>query len=456
MRTGTKPAHVWHCSLSLRADEGQLSDEQWSQITTDFVRAMEFDDNQGTKAPCRWVAVRHGLSGDGNDHVHLAVSLVRDDGTKASTHKDFYRAQQAARALEVVHGLERLESSVAGEPGATRGFTPAEQRKAEERAAWVARTTIEKRDGAGAWDQLTPDERRAEVARRWRLNLPREVLARKVRGCATASADEAEFVRRLRKTGLLVRPRFAEGTQDVIAGYSVAERPASRAERPVWYGGNRLARDLGLTRLREHTGWPDDPVTGHRGGRRVERGLPEPADRGAGPRERGAGPGGDRPVRAAAGVGVAGTAADPAAGSRCLGTDGAGAVRGAGGLVGEYRSHARSPGPRLAHAGPIGADVPPAGAHAGTGAASVGRHRPAGLRWGEARPRSDRPGRDDARTDDAHRSDRGRGHRGPAEPAGRPAAHGRRDEPGPGPRTDRSRRSDPTAARSRRHPQRRR
>lgn len=261
VRTGTKPAHVWHCSLSLRADEGQLSDEQWSQITTDFVRAMEFDDNQGTKAPCRWVAVRHGLSGDGNDHVHLAVSLVRDDGTKASTHKDFYRAQQAARALEVVHGLERLESSVAGEPGATRGFTPAEQRKAEERAAWVARTTIEKRDGAGAWDQLTPDQRRAEVARRWRLNLPREVLARKVRGCATAAADEAEFVRRLRKTGLLVRPRFAEGTQDVIAGYSVAERPASRAERPVWYGGNRLARDLGLTRLREHTAWPDDPVT---------------------------------------------------------------------------------------------------------------------------------------------------------------------------------------------------
>lgn len=260
VRTGTKPAHVWHCSLSLRADEGQLSDEKWGQIAADFVRAMEFDDNQGSKAPCRWVAVRHGLSSDGNDHVHLAVSLVRDDGTKASTHKDFYRTQQAARALEVVHGLERLESSVAGEPGATRGFTPAEQRRAEERAAWVAKTTIEKRQGAGAWDKLTPAERRHEVARRFRLNLPREVMARKVRGCAAASADEAEFVRRLRKVGLLVRPRFAEGTQDVITGYSVADRPASRAERPIWYGGNRLARDLGLARLREHSGWPDDPV----------------------------------------------------------------------------------------------------------------------------------------------------------------------------------------------------
>jgi len=261
VRTGTKPAHVWHCSLSLRADEGQLSDEKWGQIASDFVRAMEFDDNQGSKAPCRWVAVRHGLSSDGNDHVHLAVSLVRDDGTKASTHKDFYRAQQAARALEVVHGLERLESSVAGEPGATRGFTPAEQRKAELRAEWVAKTAVEKRQGAGAWDKLSPAERRDEVARRWRLNLPREVMARKVRGCAAASADEAEFVRRLRKVGLLVRPRFAEGTKDVITGYSVADRPSSRAERPIWYGGNRLARDLGLARLREHSGWPDDPVT---------------------------------------------------------------------------------------------------------------------------------------------------------------------------------------------------
>ncbi len=260
VRTGTRQAHVWHCSLSLRADEGQLSDEKWGQIASDFVRAMEFDDQQGSKAPCRWVAVRHGLSGDGNDHIHLAVSLVRDDGTKASTHKDFYRAQQAARALEVVHGLERLESSVAGEPGATRGFTPAEQRKAVERAEWVARAKVEKMHGAGAWERLSVAEKQSGVAREWRLNLPREVLARKVRGSAAAAADEAEFVRRLRRVGLLVRPRFAEGTHDVITGYSVADRPATRGERPVWYGGNRLGRDLGLTRLREHSGWPDDPV----------------------------------------------------------------------------------------------------------------------------------------------------------------------------------------------------
>ena len=91
--------HVWHCSLSLRADEGTLSDERWNAIANDFVRAMDFDDAEGTKAPCRWVAVRHGVSKNGNDHVHLVVNLVREDGTKASVHNDFRRAQTAVRAL---------------------------------------------------------------------------------------------------------------------------------------------------------------------------------------------------------------------------------------------------------------------------------------------------------------------------------------------------------------------
>lgn len=38
--------HVWHCSLSLRADEGALSDEKWNEIANDFVKAMGFDDNE--------------------------------------------------------------------------------------------------------------------------------------------------------------------------------------------------------------------------------------------------------------------------------------------------------------------------------------------------------------------------------------------------------------------------
>ena len=79
-------------------------------------------------------------------------------------------------------------------------------------------------------------------------------LERTVRAAAAASVDEGEFVRRVRQAGVLIRPRYAAGRDDVVAGYSVALRP-SRGERVVWHGGGRLARDLTLPRLREE--WPD-------------------------------------------------------------------------------------------------------------------------------------------------------------------------------------------------------
>jgi hypothetical protein len=211
---------VWHCSLSLRAEEGQLSDEKWGAIAQDFVDRMGFTETSG-KAACRWVAVRHGLSTNGNDHIHLAVSLVREDGTKATTHNDYKRAQEVCRDLEREYGLEQLESREQGL--GERGIKPAERERA-------TRT-----------NSAEVDAHRME---------------RTVRAAATASVDEGEFVRRLRRGGVLVRPRFAAGRDDVVAGYSVAVRPPA-GERPIWYGGGRLARDLTLPRLRE--GWPDSP-----------------------------------------------------------------------------------------------------------------------------------------------------------------------------------------------------
>lgn len=252
-----KGGHVWHCSLSLRADEGTLTDGDWGKIARDFIAAMEFDDNQGTKAPCRWVAVRHGLSTNGNDHIHIAVNLVREDGTKASVHNDFRRAQAAARALETKYGLEELESVRAER--ATRGYDPAEreaQARARARAKYErARTKMDA--GTPPWERLDGMERQARIAAELRTDQPRYLLSLKVRGCATASRSEAEFVRRLRREGLLVRPRYADGRTDVITGYSVAARPEA-GERPIWYGGGQLGRDLSLPRLRD--GWEDTPT----------------------------------------------------------------------------------------------------------------------------------------------------------------------------------------------------
>ncbi|ABM10658.1 relaxase/mobilization nuclease domain-containing protein [Paenarthrobacter aurescens] len=216
VHVGYKDASVWHCSLSLRAEEGALTDQQWGDIANDFMDSMGFTAASG-KAQCRWAAINHGTSENGNHHIHLAVSLVREDGTKASTHGDYKRAQKTCRELEVKYGLEQLSTV-----HATRGYDRAEK-------ATAAR-----------------DER----------EMHRSALARKVRASASASATEGEFVRRARDTGMLLRPRYAKNTTDVIVGYSVAERPKA-GERPIWFGGGTLASDLKLGALRE--AWMDSP-----------------------------------------------------------------------------------------------------------------------------------------------------------------------------------------------------
>ena len=215
------PADVWHCSLSLAAEEGPLTDEKWGQIATDFVHRMGFAGEGTGKADCRWVAVRHGLSKNGNDHVHIAVSLVREDGTKASTHQDFARSQTISQDLERDYGLQ-----VYSQPDRSygeRGVRPGARESAQRRG------------------QVEPDGYRLERA---------------VRSAAAASADEAEFVRRMRQAGVLIRPRFAAGRDDVVAGYSVALRP-EKGHSVVWHGGGKLARDLTLPELRKM--WPDSP-----------------------------------------------------------------------------------------------------------------------------------------------------------------------------------------------------
>lgn len=208
-----KDAHVWHASLSLRNTEGLLTDDQWNAIANDFMTEMGFTAESG-KAEARWVAVRHGVSSNGNDHIHIAASVVRTDGTKVSTHNDFSRAQKVCRDLELKYGLE-VTGDRAAELG-TRGVKPASREAADRRGA------------------AEPD-----VVR----------LARTVRASAAAATDEGEFVRRVRRAGVLIRPRFAAGRRDVIEGYSVALQ-TPEGVRPVWHGGGRLARDLTLPRLR--------------------------------------------------------------------------------------------------------------------------------------------------------------------------------------------------------------
>lgn len=222
-----RDGNVWHCSLSLKADEGELTDEQWNKIVTEFMDEMGFTDTSG-RSPARWVAVRHGVSAKGNDHIHIAASAVREDGTKVNLYRDWKRASVAAARIEREHGLAVIESrqSKTGE----RGYHRAEN---------------------------------ARAVRNGQTELDRDLLARRVRACATSSKSEAEFVRRLRGQGLIVRPRFASGRDDVVVGYKVAVRPDRDATgtdaKPIFYGGGHLGKDLTLPRLRKE--WEDTPTS---------------------------------------------------------------------------------------------------------------------------------------------------------------------------------------------------
>jgi hypothetical protein len=216
-----RDAHVWHCSLSLAPDHDPLGDDIWEEIASEFVDEMGFTETSG-KSPCRWTAVHHGTSKNGGDHIHIAVNLVREDGTKASVHYDYKRASRIVAELEDKHELHVVEGRRAG-----RSARP------------ESRAETETASRAGGTETYS--------AR----------LSRTVRACAAASEDEAEFVRRCRREGLWVKPRFAAESHDVVVGYSVAERP-SFGQSATWRAGGYLGRDLTLPRLRE--GWTDAPA----------------------------------------------------------------------------------------------------------------------------------------------------------------------------------------------------
>lgn len=212
--------YVWQLSLTNHRDDGELSDEEWAGVAREAMAKLGFDDD--TKAACPWVAVRHGLSAGGNDHMHVAVSLVREDGAVASWWNDRFKMSELCRELE-----DRFSLTVVG---GRHGETPTQ---------WPGRAEFERA-------QRDPDAPQPiEGEPRW---TPAQEMAIVVRGVAAASVDEAEFVRRLHDAGYEVRPREAPGDHTKVVGYSV--RPVHGDDRS-WRAGGKLAKDLGLPRLRE-------------------------------------------------------------------------------------------------------------------------------------------------------------------------------------------------------------
>jgi hypothetical protein len=223
---------VWHCSLRAAPDDPVLSDAQWVDVAAEVMDGTGLAA-RGDGGACRWVAIRHA-----GDHVHLVVTLARQDGRRVALHNDFYRVGDACRAVEERYGLR---------------VTAGRDRTAARRPG------------------------RAEIEKAARIGQPetaRDRLRREVQTAAAASTTEGEFLGRLHAAGVMVRERFSELDPTERTGYAVAWPGfRNRAGEPVWYGGAKLAADLSLPKLRRH--WMSHAP----GGGRLAVGTTDLADR---------------------------------------------------------------------------------------------------------------------------------------------------------------------------------
>jgi hypothetical protein len=92
--------HIAHWSLTLAPGDMKqpLTDRQWNWVAERFMEKMGLTG-------CRYAVVRHGDTETGLGHAHIALSLVKPDGTRASTVRDWPRAQQACAQIASDLGL---------------------------------------------------------------------------------------------------------------------------------------------------------------------------------------------------------------------------------------------------------------------------------------------------------------------------------------------------------------
>jgi hypothetical protein len=217
---------VYHLAISAAEHDRPLSDQEWADVVGEYVHRIGLaprGSEPGDEQAVRWVAVRHA-----DNHVHVVATLARQDGRRVWPRNDFYRAREASLAVEVRNGL--TPTSPADRTG-DRQTSRAEQRR-------HAR-------------QVT---QRAQQGRPAPAGPDREVLRGKVRAALAGATGFEEFRERLRRDGVLVRPRMSTLDPEEVTGYAVALRVtgADTADglEPVWFGGGKLAPNLTFPQLR--------------------------------------------------------------------------------------------------------------------------------------------------------------------------------------------------------------
>ena len=209
---------VWHCSVATPAGDGLLSDAQWREVAETIADAAGLEDDQ--LGAVRWVAVRHGLSEAGNDHIHIAAALAGQTRwgqllDRTYLDRDFVKVRAACNSFEQAW---RLTATGAGTGAAHHAPTRAE----------------------------------SEIAARRGMRTEQRVrLERAVRSAAISSVGPVEFAARLAGEGITVtysraseqRPGTWLGVTFHTADYTDA------AGVPVAFSGRTLARDLSAPAL---------------------------------------------------------------------------------------------------------------------------------------------------------------------------------------------------------------
>ena len=229
----------------LRAGIGCSATCEWGEIARELLHGAGVAARDDPGGP-RWVAIRHA-----DDHIHIAVVLVRQDtGRRFWPYRDYPRLRETARELERRLGL----------------------------------TVTAAADGTA---ERAPSRGEREKAARQGRRPARVELVRAVRRAAIAAHDVVSFEAALREGGYRVEVR--RGPSGDPLGYKLA-RPGdvTATGEPIFYSGSKLAADLSLPRLLRRWGESagagaretDDVLAAARGA--VERARRVVADGGGG------------------------------------------------------------------------------------------------------------------------------------------------------------------------------
>ena len=174
----TLGVHLIHMSLRVPEEERELVDNEWKEIADYWRKEMKIDG---------YVSVSHG------DHVHIAASRIRLDGTVISDSNDYKKSETIIRKMEREFNLKKVESS---------HLLEKERAVKHRKAPTMAEIAI----GEKLYKNKTTEKPMAELLR--------DILEMALRNNPTVS----EFIDRLEASEVEVRPNVAKTGK--LSGFS--------------------------------------------------------------------------------------------------------------------------------------------------------------------------------------------------------------------------------------------